>query len=578
MSDEYLLQISQESQFSEEPFVVKKVLYQSDSNNSSYNGQILLDTSSLSNSGLYQSYNSAYFEIPLIIRLTATSTNAQTTTIQGYKSAFAAGIKAGYWQFLHSMSVELNNTSVVQLVPYLNQYVSYRVMTQFSEDDVEKYGSLLGFFADTNAFSYGSQSTIDANGHGVLNNRNLPQFPADVYDYQTVINSQPNWGLFKRQKYCMALTPSTTPASYFTSESSDGTVGQNYFTLGTSSNNINSKFWFVLATIRLKDISDYFSQLPLSKGLFHRFIINYNQPTHNISIITSGGAVEDISITSNQIVGGSSPLMIANGNDSGNGFYQLANACATIGDGTYTFQLTSSIAKDTTYNVGHPTITNCRLYVPSYQMQPQIEEQYLSLNKVKTVQYKDIMNYTVNVTCSGTPAQGSFSALLTNGLINVKRIIIIPFAGASSNYTGSTASSPVVEYQSPFSSAPGTCCPNIQLTQFNVLVSGVNIFHQSELYNFQQFTDELSSAECLNGGQSTGLVSGLIGYEEFQTGGYNYYTVDLSRRVPGDDKVPKSVQIQGQVLSGTIDNIVLQVFLEYDKEIILETQSGTLLG
>ena len=573
MSDQYLFETSTESQYETEPFVLKKVLYQQDQNNSAYNGQVLLDTSSLSNSGMYCSYADANFEVPIVVRLTAnTAACSGDAQYQALQSAFAVGLKNGYYQFIHSMSVELNNTSVCQLVPYLNHYVNYKMMSQFSLDDVEKYGTLLGFYPDNvTSFDYGSQNAVDVSGHGVLNNRNLPQFPADVYTYGDAINTEHNCGFFKRQKYTTAPNPATTPLSYFTNTANYTVVGNNYFMVGTGTNTA-SKFWFVLATIRLKDISDFFAKIPLSKGLYLRFIINYNQPTHTIAVTTNGGAITDIASTSNVITGGSSPLMLANGGVAGNGFYSIANRCAAIGDATYSFTLTSSVAKYTTANISHPTLSNVRLYVPSFQMAPQIEEEYLSLNRVKTIEYTDIMNYSVNVSLSN--GVGSVSSLLTNGLINPQQIIIIPYIGSASNYTAN-GSAAIQPYSSPFTSEPGLPSPGIQLSNFNILVSGVNVFTQSEIYSFSQFIDELSSAECLNGGKSTGLTSGLWTYEKFQQ--TPIYVVDLSRRIAAEDSIPKSIQVQSNVYSA-FDNVQLQIFVSYTKKIVIDVSSGQLLG
>lgn len=115
MADQYLFELSQESQMTSEPFVSRQLVYVIDQNNGAYNGQIQLDTSALSNSGKYASYSEAYFEIPIVMRLTATSANAQDITVQGLENSFAAGLKNGYHQLIHSISVEYNNTSVVNV-------------------------------------------------------------------------------------------------------------------------------------------------------------------------------------------------------------------------------------------------------------------------------------------------------------------------------------------------------------------------------------------------------------------------------------------------------------------------------
>jgi hypothetical protein len=572
MSDMYLYESSLENQIELEPFVNRKVLYTVDMNQSSYNGQIIIDTSSLSNSGLYASYQEAYLEVPMVIRLSATSANAQVAAIQNLQSAFAVGLKNGYHQFIHSLSVEYNNTSVVQLTPFTNFYVTYKLLTSLAQEDVAKFGTTIGFFPDSAfSYSYGSAVAVDPQGHGSVNNKNLVQFSASVQDYALVVASAANDGYFQRQRNGGALTPSATPVSAFTTAGLAGQVGLNYFQ-NQPSGIVNSKVWFVLATIRLKDVADFFATLPLVKGAFMRLIVNYNTAIHNIALTTDGVSTTDFASTSNIITGGSSPLLVAS-TIAGNGFGGIAAACVAAGPGTYTFQTTMSVARDQTIGVSHPTLQQVRLYVPVYQMNPVNEEQYLTLNKIKTVRYKDVYQYQIEVpTSSGV---GSFNSLLTNGIPNPKAIIIVPFASASANPT-SAGSNFIAPFSSPFASEPGTTTPLVQLTSFNVQVAGVNTFVQNELYNFEQFQNELSHINAINGGQTDGLNSGLIGFEQFNNN-YRYYVCDLSRRLPAEDRVPKSIQIIGTILS-ELPSVTLYCFIEFEKEISIDLETGAKLS
>jgi hypothetical protein len=575
MSDMYLYESSLENQIELEPFVSRKVLYVVDMNQQSYNGQIIIDSSSLSNSGLYASYSEAYLEVPLVIRLSATSANAQISGIRDLQSSFAVGLKNGFHQFIHSISCEYNNTSVVQLTPFTNFYVTYKLLTSMAQEDVAKYGTSLGFFPDGSlSYTYGSAVAADPTGHGSINNKNLVQFYASVADYGLVMASSANDGYFNRQKNTSALNPTSPNVAAFTNAGLAGQVGLNYF-VNQPSGNVDSKVWFVLATIRLKDVCEFFDRLPLVKGAFLRLIINYNTGVHNLALTVAGGAVADFSSTSNVITGGSSPLLVASP-ISGNGFGSIAAACITAAAGataTYNFQTTMSVARDTTINVSHPTLQQTRLYVPVYQMNPVNEEQYLTLSKIKTVRYKDIYQYQIEVnTSSGV---GNFNSLLTNGIPNPKSIIIIPFASASANPT-SVAGNYIAPFSSPFASEPGTTTPLIQFTSFNVQVSGVNIFTSNELYNFENFLNELSHINAINGGQTDGLNSGLIGFEQF-INNYRYYVCDISRRLPSEDRVPKSLQILGTILS-TLPSVTLYCFIEFEKEIAIDLETGAKLS
>jgi len=576
MSDTYVYESSNETQLTLEPFVNRQVVYVIDQNGSSqYSGQIQLDTSSLSNSGKYASYNEAFFNIPIVMRLTATSPAAQNISFTNLTPSFACGLKSGYFNLIHSISVEYNNTSVVQLTPYTNFYINFKMLTSMSRDSLAKYSALLGFYPDSAlTFNYGSQDGSNSlYGHGSINNRDKPTLPSALNGWANIAQG-PNVGFFTRQVQNTAFDPTKTGTSFFISASQCGVIGLNYFRKGELGDDTNSKWWFITATIQLKNISDFFQKIPLVKGAFLRFIINSNTVEHKIAVTKEFGDLVDISVTQNIITGGTTPVMIGGTDEAGEGFRPVID---TAEDGEATYEIVLSIARDQKYGVSHPTFQNCRLYCPLYQFNPVQEEQYLTLNKIKTIKYTDIYQYQIDVSCSGTPGslQGSFNNLITNGIPNIKSVIILPFIGASSNKTGKVGAQ-IAPWGSIFASEPSTNSPFISLTNFNIQVAGINTFVQNENYDFEAFKNELISMNALNGSQVQELDSGLIGYQEFQ-GGYRYYVADLSRRLPAEDKVPKSIQLLGTVQSGTISNVTLMVFIEWEKEICIDLETGAKL-
>lgn len=579
MADTFVYEDSLEPQMTVEPFVEKKWVYVLDQNNGSYSGgQVLLDSSSLSNSGKYVSYAEAFFVLPIVMRLSATSANAQIASIRTARSAFAAGLKSGYFQFLYSATIEYNNSTVVQLTPNIHHYINYKLLTSLSKDSLDKYGQLLGFYPDSFlSVKYGAQSAIDPNGHGSLNNRDLPQLPATVYTWDAVNDKANNEGFFQRQKG-IALDPTAPSAiSTFTSPSQAGQYGLNYFRLGTGGD-VDSKYWFITAIIRLKDMADFFDKLPLVKGAFMRFTMNLNLATHNFSITTNGGAVTDVSVQQNILTNGNTPLMITNASQAGNGLYEIGTLLGAAGNGTYTFSLTANVGRDPQTLVQHPTLNGVRLYAPLYTFNPVSEEAYLSLSKIKTIRYMDLYNYTIDVVCSGTAGslQASINTLLTNGVPNPKYLILIPYVGAGSNQTGN-GTAQINAYGSPFASEPATSSCGIALTDLNVQVAGVNVFQSNELYSWENFQEELSLNNAINGSQVDGLNSGLINYDMWNNN-YRYYTIDISRRLPAENSVPKSIQVSATVLSGSITNVQIQAFLLWGKEMSVDLETGARLS
>lgn len=112
--DQVVYSQSIETQEISQPFIDKSVLYVTDLNNNSYSsGQILIDTSSLSNSGKWCDYQNAYLEVPIVAALYPSA--AVTNFDENKNLNMSVGLKNGTIQLIHSMSVELNNASVIQL-------------------------------------------------------------------------------------------------------------------------------------------------------------------------------------------------------------------------------------------------------------------------------------------------------------------------------------------------------------------------------------------------------------------------------------------------------------------------------
>lgn len=619
MADQTVLEQSLESQIVDEPFVSRQSVYVIDSNNGAYNGQIQIDTSSLSNSGRWASYSEGVLQIPLVVTLealaetaAATTNIAQTLSAQtnGFKNLakqFAVGLKNGHFQLIHSLSVEYNNTSVVQLTPYLNHYVSYKLLTTLSEDDVEKWGAMLGFFPDSpQSHDYDDATAAGAanswHGHGSTNNKNMPTFkaafstPLSDYKLKDVFYNE---GFHKRSVKSFGLKQSkATTTPLVTDANSSVSLGANVYQSALQNGSFVDTF-FVLAQIRLKDVCDFFDKLPLTRGAYMRLLINTNTAEHKIGytlskLITAPTdaancvQVQDLNCLSTTVTGGSSPLLVASGmgpqSQSPNfttvpGIQGGAFCSADTGTGLTTvssstnyqfnFRARCSIVKDTTLNITHPTFQNCRLYVPLYTMTNEEVKRYLTLQPTKHIVYRDIFQYQIEVGAGGT-----FNNLLTNGVANPKALIVIPYIATSANKVNKDGLTTAV-YQSPFASEPGTTSPYIGITDYNVQLAGVNIYTSNTQYDFEAFRNELARINGINGGVVDGLMSGLVGLDNFQTN-MRYYVTDLSRRIKAEDAVPKSIQISGR--STATVPITLFVFVEFEKSTDIALDSGLLLG
>jgi hypothetical protein len=195
----------------------------------------------------------------------------------------------------------------------------------------------------------------------------------------------------------------------------------------------------------------------------------------------------------------------------------------------------------------------------------------LSLAPTKKIIYNDIFQYTIPAT---SVALGStFSVLVTNGIPNLRSIVAMGFIPNTANGVSSAGvyqSLPVGTLQSPFSSSGGSPDPII-IQNFQIQVSGKNLFINQLYYDFEQFTEQLVSSNQLNGSLTTSLGSGQIGQTEFQRL-YRYYYGNVSRHLPSEDGVSKSIQLLGQIVGAVAPTML--VFCEFEKEIVVDVRSG----
>lgn len=341
--------------------------------------------------------------------------------------------------------------------------------------------------------------------------------------------------------------------------------------------------WKIYAKLRLKDLAEFFEKCPLLKGSTMRFYINTNQSIVNFSVlpgtltIASGvvATTPKLTINSVNVVGGlTNPLMVASAN--------WGQGCSTLGkpnDGAVeTYNLSVSIYRNTFSQQSafatSTALTACRLYAPVYTMNPLAESKYLSLAPTRKILYRDIFQYQFNDIGAGS----NFNFLVTNGINNIKSVLVVPFVSTKNKQTNNNAGVltqlasdlPQSSTLNPCSSTPAT--PDcIMLSNFNILVSGVNLFLNNENYDFEAFRQQLISSNQLNGNLTTGLTSGLISEDMFSRL-YRYYYGDCSRTLPSEQGVSRSIQIQG--LNSSLVRCDIMVFVEFQREITIDVSTG----
>lgn len=589
--DKLVFDLSQEVEGSPNVFIRKDWLNILDNQNQNYqNNQSIIDTSQLANSNKYMSYREAYLAVPMLLSIRAPNASTGTYTINDY----GVGLKNWFGQIIHSMTLDYNGTTIVQQTPFCNMWNSFKLMTTLSWADIATQGATIGFYPDTSdAWGYVVNKTW------VVNNE-ISQFETSLTSLKTNNYRQPlgligttiddtlpivggNYGLGNRIKW---IAFDTDAGNY---------GGATYGQIGILASNM-TQIWksnitkkveasttqgailqiSIMATIYLKHIHSFFNMCPLLKGVFMKMTLNLNNSNCSIKL---DSANEFLSYTSTSYIGGVVPIMVP-GQLSGSS-YTLDNVPASstiyydlmVGSKSYNQNIINASPESggTINSEGGNLAKSVYMYIPAYTFNPTFEKAYLS-NNIKQIKYTDIYQYQV----LDIGASGQFNNLITNGIANIKSVLIIPFYSkivtAINPDDTPVLGATYAEYQSPFD--PAGCCqtaPMVSLGNFNIQISGQNAIYNMQRYNFEEWNNQLYGQNAVNGGLTDGLTSGLINFNDFQTSACYYY-VNVERMLPVEQSVPKSVQILGTNYSTMPLN--LWVFIEYGVQVSIDVLTG----
>lgn len=566
MADTLVYDLASMTEGSPSVFVKKDWLSILDNQNGNYRGnQSVIDTSQLSNSNKYMNYREAYLAVPLVLSASGAPVVGPETA--GTSFDYALGLKNWYGTLIHSMTLDLNGTTIVQQTPFCSLWNVFKLITSLSWSDVATMGASIGFYPDS-ALSFSFAAAASTDGLGTCNTNNAGTVTVVTGTHNSYDSF--NQGYLKRQQYINYDEDGlTAPAlAAYSTLLTKTNASQFYKSQIYSKSNANTLFQVqIMAIIYLKHIHSFFSNVPLLKGVFMKMTLNLNQTS--VSDVTSGAVSPTHTPTVTSPLGGISPIMITS---SRIGIASTVNVtgvqpcggsgCYAIGGGTMIVTLSVGNTASNAPTGGQQSgLTNSiQLYVPAYTFNPVYEQAYLS-SPVKRIVYTDIYQYQVSSVAAG----GTFNQLITNGIAGIKSVLVLPFYTTAAN----AAVNPLL---SPFDTAGGgTTSPLIPLTNFNVVVSGQNMLYNTQKYGYEQWLHNTYGCNAVNGGLTDGVSSSLINQLDWETL-YSYYYVNCSRMLPVEESVPKSVSIIGTNLSAKA--IDLYVFVEYQVEISIDVLTG----
>lgn len=585
--------MSMMSEGSPQIFVKRDWLTIQDQQSGNYAGnQLVIDTSQLANSNKYTDYRNSYLSVPMVMALSSVtdasgvsilSANATPTTgnmLAGVTQA--PSLKNWFGSIVSSMLLDYAGTTIIQNTPLCGLWNTFTLMTALSMSDVESLGPSIGFYPDGPSIKI--QTGASASGEGTCNNVKTQQ----QGNLNAAIGSSQysNAGILARWDKLM-IDPSalsTGAGDAFSSFVSPTSMDQVYRSRvnsitapGFAGGVTVSVVFQIQAFIYMRHLHPFFSQIPLLKGVFFRLTLNLNQPI--VTIASDGAGSMSISEVISPL-GGVSPIMIAS---QENHFTDLVSATGGIvtSQSQSNLNLAATGAGATariTLNVGNKLIdssqktrvgdittglnASCFLNVPLFTFNPSFESAYLS-RPTKSIVYSDLYQYTTQVVTAGS----QFNFLITNGISNIKSVLVLPME----QYTAGTTYPP---FWSPFDTCGGgTTCPlgGSALTNFNVVVAGQNMVYNQVTRAYEQFNNQLYGTNAVNAGLVDGMTSGLVDYWSFLQA-YGYWYINCARQLPIDEAVPKSVSIQGT--NNSLKPLQMYVFIEYGVQVNVDVLTG----
>lgn len=553
----------------------KNYTYVTDQQNGSYSNQVSWDLTSVVNQNSWLSIQEGYILMPFSTTLAIPSSNGATLTAPSNFTPNMVSLKNNFINFVDSLQVFVNGEQLIDQTTYSNMPLNLMDLLTMSQDDLTVEGPGLNIFPDTTtSIRYATAATI--NGDGYSNNMYLSAFNTTA-TINTIDYSNMNEGLKKRNLNISSVNPAATggvsvnsvansiggvPPAFSTGTNNYTQILSPYFSQAANGGVAVEGTWNYIVYLPLKRLSEVLFKYPLIKGSQIRLVLNFNAGVATVTTNTDSTNAKLKFKSYNNTAGNVNPVML-NSN-----YINPITSTSVAGDLTLTTRIqTQTVAKvaTTTAQKGYAALPNCRIYIPNYKINPTYEERILA-NRVQRIRYMDWYQQPIINVANGT----GYSQTLTTALTNVKCLFILPFQNGSTsgNLFASTTGS---QWQSPFDTAPSTTMPGAMLAfqNFNVQVSGINIFNQNSNYTYDIWVQEVQRLG-LNGGTSKELASGLVDLNSWNWS--PFIVADLSRRTLDADGTYQSVTVQGTNNTGVA--VDLFCFIGFEKEIEIDVLTG----
>lgn len=511
-------------------------------------GQIQFDLSTFSSQN-WVSLSEAVIEFP--VKITAQLTTAGAGGTPGSQSAgvLTAICKNGFHQWINSAQLIINSQTIQSQQPYENVAASYRILKNWSQDTLNKWGKSCGVALDDCTGGSDANTTYASNVG--LNNATYSTVASSIRGFDssnfqtTLFNKGP---IDRAQALNNDIASSTVGGTILGASSYKNSGKANVGT--TSSNTVNTYLYsqFIMATVRAKDLFDIDS-FPLVKNIKGYMYLTFNSfQTQLTGGLSGSGTITNVSYT--PLTGLTCPYTI---NYSAAGL-QLSNAATSTAPVVTVVGTVDASATGTVGSSG-ALLSNARLVMPYYNANPRTDSALSKVQLFKT--YEKIVNpFTLT-------AGEVKNFTITVGVQNPHKLVLLPMW---QNLGGATnLSNPE---QSAFDMTPGTSGPFAKLDNIQVYVANKPLFQYPIQYDYENWV-----MNCVQEGANAGLVdemtSGLLNQQLWEQN-HRYYVFDLNRRLESDDGMSRSVQISCTNPSASFGMKVIAI-LFYERKFEINT-------
>lgn len=515
-----------------------------------FNGQLQFNLDTLSSQNQWTDLKNSYIQFPCKLTIKS-STTIGTAATQNFNN-FSATIANGFHQFVDSVQITLNGTTIQSSQIFQNIATTFKILSEWDHNELVKNGASLGVAVDDYTVASDAAATTYDGMDNVALNTLSPANAGVVYPVSR------NPGFKSRAQFLNSSVDTTATASAILG-SNAATIGKGRVkgTSGSatlaSGNDVFVAFY--MATIRLKDISDCISKLPLIKGMKGYIYVNYNAA--KISFNQDNNAVVAKIPASQALYGRTMPALL--------NFNANASAAADL---VFTAEVSGIPSSTTGFTSIAPAFNNARLFAPYYVASPDVDR---ALTMTKSIRYLE--RYTTSFTIE---ANGQATGTLSPGITNPKRVILLPITIGTGTVdsivsAGATSFSPN-PLLSPWDIAgKGGSSPFAALSNLQLTVGGVPMWQAPITMDYESFCQELTKTG-FNGGEVIQANSGLLS-QRLWNQMYRYYTCDVSRRMGSEDGASKSITYFCNNATGS--KLLVWADIWYEKEITVDTALGS---